>query len=170
MKTIFVVIIIFCLVGCSSSKGTTEKGEKSSSFTPTYIPGPHALVYKTKKDYYNLVPVILSEDKSQIISYPHKSDLIVGSEYSLPTILHRGYLLDNRGISKNVAFLKLTYEEYFNFEEIPTIQELFEYIIDSDPLIELCDCGNRTTFKNMVVQLNELIDEDLLEDKCKKMK
>src|ERR1035437_8899341 len=78
----------------------------------TAVPGPHLLVYKTKADYRKLVPVILSAGKSTIVSYPDPQDLRLGGDKILPAKLHKGYLMDNRGIAENVAFLKITYQQF----------------------------------------------------------
>lgn len=168
-------VIAFCMfcafIGCKSSNTMTQtNNEETKTFVPQYTPGPQALIYKTKKDYSKLVPVLLSNDKNEIVSYPHPTDLKVGSEYLLPTLLNKGYLLDNRGVSKNVAFLKLTYQEYAELKEVPTLKELYSYIIDKDPLTELCDCGNKTVFTDIDKQLNEIIDSDKLRTTCKTIK
>ncbi len=163
--------MLCAFVGCKSSNTITQKSnEEAKQFVPQYTPGPQALVYKTKKNYSNLVPILLSDDKTEIVSYPHPNDLIVGSEYPLPTILQNGYLLDNRGIAKNVAFLKFTYKEYCELKEVPTLKELYSYIIDKDPLSELCDCGNKAVFTNIEKQLNNLIDQKKLRTTCKIIK
>src|SRR5436309_2146351 len=103
ISSMFFLLLIAC---CK------PKQEAMKDFTPQYIPGPHAMVYKTKANYSKLVPVDMSDDKTQIASYPAPTDVVSGSGYATPTQLHSGYLLDNRGIGKNAAFLKLTYEEY----------------------------------------------------------
>ncbi|MGG7035856.1 MAG: hypothetical protein ACI7YS_11790 [Flavobacterium sp.] len=149
---------------------TQTNNEEGTQFVPQYIPGPQALIYKTKNDYSNLVPILLSADKTEIISYPHPNDLKVGSGYPLPTFLNDGYLLDNRGIGKNVAFLKLTYQEYSELKNPPSLTELYSYIIDKDPLTELCDCGNKTAFTDIKKQLNILIDKKKLRTTCKPIK
>ena len=69
-----------------------------------------ALLYKTKGDYADLVPVTLSEDRLSIVAYPAPSDL--AGHLPRPTALAQGYWLDNRGIGPNTAFLKLTYADY----------------------------------------------------------
>ena len=138
----------------------------SQNFEPDFAPGPHALVYKTKRDYNNQVPILLSDDKKVIVSYPHPSDLKTGGKLALPTLLEKNYLLDNRGIGKNIAFLKLTFEEYSKLPSAPSIDELYELIIDQDPLLELCDCGNRLKFTDVVGELNSVIDGGILRSKC----
>ena len=166
------MIIVCCtFIGCKpSNKIVQSNKEKETQIIPIFTPGPQTIVYKTKNDYSNLVPILLSDNKKEIISYPHPSDLKVGNSYVFPTFLKKGYLLDNRGISKNVAFLRYTYEEYASLKNAPTLKELYENIIDKDPLVELCDCGNRAAFTNITMQINKLIDKKKLETTCKKTK
>ncbi|HZF99767.1 MAG TPA: hypothetical protein VEY71_02145 [Chitinophagales bacterium] len=124
-------------------------------FTPQYTPGPHVLVYKTRGRYDNLVPVLLSDDKKSIVSYPHPADL---KETSKPTLLHDGYLLDNRGIGSNVAFLKWSYDDYRKRTGPPSLDTMYGAIIDKAPLVAMYDCGNRKAFTDPQRQLNEIID------------
>jgi len=163
--------LFFAFLGCKlSSTMTRTSNKKGIPFVPQYSSGLHALIYKTKNDYSNLVPVLLSAAKTEIVSYPNPNDLKVGSRYQLPTFLVNGYLLDNRGIGKNVAFLKLTYQEYSELQNPPTLTELYNYIIDKDPLTELCDCGNKSKFTDIENQLNNLIEKKILRTTCKTIK
>jgi hypothetical protein len=164
------ILILICLIGCRSTNKNTNMADTTMNFKPDYSAGPPTIVYKTRADYYYNVPVILSEDKSNIVSYPHPNDIKVDSNYQLPTRLNDGYLLDNRGITKNVAFLKLTYEEYSKLENPLSLKEMYDLIIDKDPLIELCSCGNRLVFKDLSGQLNKLIQENKLRTTCKAIK
>lgn len=131
--------------------------------------GPSTLVYKTRKDYFKNVPVTLSEDKSKIVSYPAISDVYYKGQLAYPTKLEKGYLLDNRGININTAFLSLTYEEYIKLKDVPKLSELYSLIIDKDPFTELYNCGNRYKFKDEINELNEIIKSDKLKD-FKKLK
>lgn len=161
------IFLLFVLFGCKSKQATNAEVE---NFTPSFVPGPHALVYKTSKDYDKLVPVILSEDKSSIVSFPDPKDLLPGENYPQPTRLKKGYLLDNRGIGPNVAFLKYSYEEYSRMEAAPGPAELYDAILDKNPLKELCDCGNKSTFAQIEEQLNYWITSKKLNSVCKKLK
>lgn len=134
------------------------------------ITGPAAVVYKTRKDYRHHVPVILSDDKTRIVSFPAPSDLKRGGTYTLPTSLHKGYLLDNRGINQNVAFLKWTYEAYAALKEPPSADKLYRAIADKNPLTALYSCGLKRDPKNDVAHLNMLIDKKQLSAGCKTMK
>lgn len=171
MKTVAsVLMFMFLTVSCSNKVAMERVNSEEMSFTPKYTPGPPALVYKTRGDYFKLVPILLSDDKSKIVSYPDPGDIKIGEAYPLPTRLHGGYLLDNRGIGINVAFLKMTYDEYSKLERAPAINELKSLIIDNDPLTVLCDCGNKTAYSDIAVQLNALINGNTLQSHCKKLK
>lgn len=173
MRAFCVVSLLFllCGQGCKLSQNTqlTQQNKSVTDFTPNYETAAMSpiLVYKTKDDYRNLVPVILSTDGKKIVSYPAPTDIKRGGKLTLPTELHNGYLLDNRGINQHVAFLSYTYEAYAQLPEAPSIYELYQHILVKDPLLELCDCGNKSAFKNVEEQLNELIDKKLLRKKCK---
>lgn len=164
MRFFSIGLISVIFLSCQSKKN------KTLSFEPQFIPGPSAIVYKTKNNYNDLVAVILSDDKSEIISYPAPSDVNKDGYNPKPTILKNGYLLDNRGINPNVAFINLTYQQYGELKEVPSLKKLFEMIVDKDPLLEMCNCGNRDSIQNSEVKLNYLIKKNLLYDKCKKIK
>lgn len=167
---ILVSIVLLVILGCKTNPAPQVKESKDMEFTPQFISGPPVLVYKTKANYDNLVPVLLSEDRTEVISYPDPADIKIGDKFPSPTLLNKGYLLDNRGISSNVAFLSLTYEEYTNFDKTLSLKELYSLIKDKNPIIELCDCGNRKAFKDIVPQLNNLIDNNRLRTVCKIIK
>ncbi|RYD58573.1 MAG: hypothetical protein EOP56_03025 [Sphingobacteriales bacterium] len=136
----------------------------------SYVTGPQAIVYKTKKDYNKLVPVTLSEDKSQIVSYPHPSDVKIDDKLATPTQLKKGYLLDNRGINKNVAFLRMTYSEYAALSAPPSTAEMYAMIVDKDPIAAMCECGLRSSYKSPKKELNKLISKKRLKTTCKTVK
>ena len=75
-----------------------------------------------------------------------------------PTPLADGYLLDNRGIGRNVAFLSYTYEEYAALPATPSPEELMEKVIDKHPLLEIHFLGNRYQYKDITRELNERIE------------
>ena len=128
--------------------------ERIISFTS----GPKAVVYKTTEDFSDYVPVIMNEDRTEIVSYPSPSDVYYNGVLSKPTLLKDGYWLDNRGISENVVFMKYTYEEYSSFSEAPSFSEMKSNIKERFPIVEMIDCGLRTQYKNEVLELNSLID------------
>jgi hypothetical protein len=128
---------------------------------------PATLVYKTKADYTQHVPVTLSDDKTKIIAYPAPKDLYTNGKLAYPTRLSNGYFLDNRGINLNTAFLKMTYTQYSQLKEVPPLKELYQQIIDKDPLTELCNCGNRLQFKT-TEGIDSLVKQQL--KPCKRIK
>lgn len=142
---------------------------KTEAYTPDWRQGPPALVYKTKHDYRNYVPVILSANRKEVVSYPHPSDL-GKDDSSLPVKLAKGYLLDNRGITDHVAFLSLTYDDYKELKEIPTLDSLRKLVIDEDPLTALYYCGNKDYLPHPIPQLNGLILNKQLDSVCRRIK
>jgi hypothetical protein len=152
IKTIPVIIISLIAVACCHSHRTTKQT------AATGVPGPKAIIYKTRADYSQLVPVTLSEDKKSVVSYPDVKDVYYQGKLAIPVLLHNGWLLDNRGINKDVAFISLTYNEYAKKDKTPDANELFSLIIDKDPLTNMYECGLRSDYQDIENDLNELID------------
>lgn len=168
---LFLSIVIF--IGCCNC----PKGGEVSKDVPKIESNTEAagskmikpvIVYKTKADYSKYVPVILSEDKSVITSYPSLGDIFFESKLALPTKLKDGYLLDNRGITVNSGFLDMTYLEYSELPDTPSPAELNKRILDRDPFVEIWLCGSRDGLKDPVKELNELIDNGF--EGCKRLK
>lgn len=123
----------------------------------TGVSSPVVYIYKMKKDYSKLVPVLMNEERTRIVSYPDPVDLQRNGKPALPTPLEGGYWLDNRGIGPTVAFLSYTYEEYIRLAEPPGREEMMERIVDKYPLTEIRACGRRADYKDIVAELNEKI-------------
>ena len=132
-----------------------------------FIAQRHLIVYRAKMDYMECVSVVLSNDKKMVVSYPDPSDIRAGGSRFLPIVLHKGYLLSNYGISKNSAFLKLTFLEYGALQSAPSLEEFYNMIADKNPIKFLCDCGVAKNYGNAENELNEMIDKGLLKKKCK---
>lgn len=143
---------------------------KTATTAQYNMPGPKVVVYKTRAEYNNLVPIALSDDKSTIISYPHPADLIRDGKLTLPIPLHKGYWLDNRGIGSNVAFLQMSYADYSKMEDVLSLSTMMGMIRDADPLIEIYDCGLNSGYKDHVSEINKLIDAGKLGTACKRIK
>ncbi len=148
MKKYIIMVLLFAAMSCAERKVTSIEQVMS---TEPFI------IYKTKADYNHNVPVVLNADKSFIVSYPGPQDLFVGDKFSTPTKLAKGFLLDNRGITLNVAFTSYTYAEYVKFDKAPSINDLFDSIIDSDPILEMYNCQNQLQIKNNTSKMNKLI-------------
>lgn len=141
-------MVLFCaVVSCKTKQkatGTTSAG------APT-------VVYKTKADYSRYVPVTLSADKKEIVAYPAPKDVYYQGQLAYPVQLENGYLLDNRGVGLNTAFLNISYEDYAKLPAPPTLNELYKRILEKDPFIEIYDLGDRSRFKNATEQINNII-------------
>ena len=156
-KSIFFGLILAVLISVNANPPTATK--------MVGRPSPQAIVYKTKGDYSKYVPVTLSEDKSRIVSYPAPQDVFTNGKLALPTQLAHGFLLDNRGIGANSAFIKITYEEYAKLTQSPSPDELYKLIIDKEPFTEMYDLGPRSNFKEDKVICNIIKKHKLKEYK-----
>ena len=166
--------ILFCSIAlflvfqsCQSYKAETGSNQSETNKPLLYRSNePSAIVYKTRNDYSSLVPVIMNDAKTKIISYPAPSDIYYNGSLAKPTKLKNGYYLDNRGINKNVVFVDYTYEEYAALDQTPTIETLMSKIRDRYPLSEMIDCGIRSQYTNEVEDINKLIDEGFKRCSC----
>lgn len=181
MRTPFYLIPAFLfLAGCCGKKeaaqttatttSTAGAGQLSQAAAAGVAATSHVLVYRTKGDLKNNVPIMLSGDGKTILSYPHPKDLRATDGLSVPVELENGWLLDRRGIGMNTAFLGMTYSEYAALENAPSLTELDAAITDRDPLTDLCDCGPRSAFMDPVAQIGSLIRHDSLYIRCKRLK
>lgn len=162
MRNIAIAIsIIFLSSSCNCMKN--QKGNKSSQSSAVQ----QTIVYKTIGDFNNLVPITMNENRTEILSYPAPTDLVVNGKVTIPTQLKNGYLLDNRGVNTNTVFLKYTYEKYSKLENAPNLEEMMQNIAEKYPLSELINCGPRSQFKDEVKEINSLIDKDF--PNCKKV-
>ena len=170
------------LMACQTEKKVSEseapqsQGGGAAAITvadnPSHVSvaSPAVIVYKMRKDYSQNVPVMLSNDKKTIVSYPHPRDVYTNGKLAIPTQLKNGYWLDNRGISGNVAFLSYTYEEYAALNNVPSIDILYKKIVDKDPITEMWDCGHRHHYHDLINDLNEIIINNKLEGHFKRVK
>ena len=84
MRTIIPFLVIILLYSCKSNRELSHKTKINQTIiSTTDYSRPHLIVYKTKVDYNNFVPIILSEDKTEIISYPDPIDV----KFPFPYIL-----------------------------------------------------------------------------------
>jgi hypothetical protein len=162
MKNTVVVFILvalntICLTGCKSQKNVQNPSVSMAL--------PPVIVYKTTKNYDKNVAIYLSEDKMRIVGYPDPTDV---SAKSYPAPLKDGYLLDNRGIGVNTAFISITYEEYAALRKVPSIAELDSMIIDRNPILEMYNCSNCAGHSRNIDDLNQIIDKKF--EGCRKLK
>ena len=86
--------------GRVDAASTTHRPTGTINVTATSQAGvssPVVYIYKMKKDYSKLVPVLMNEERTRIVSYPDPVDLQRGGKPALPTPLEGNYWLDNRG-------------------------------------------------------------------------
>ena len=140
-----------------------------ASFRLASITSPSIIIYKTKRDYSKYVPVTLSADKDKVVSYPDINDVYYEGQLSYPVALAKGYWLDHRGIGRNTAFIKLTYEDYSKLPQTPSPAELYTMILDSNPFLRIYDMGDRANFKEPVPDINRIIENNQLK-KYKRLK
>jgi hypothetical protein len=151
------ILIVSFISSCTCTKKTESSKEESNKASgPMGMAAPPLIIYKTKADYNDKVPVILSEDKSKIVSYPGTKDVFYQGKLATPTLLEGGYLLDNRGIDEHVAFLGISYDTYSKSMRMFSENQLFESIIDDDPIIEMYRCSRRG-FKSIPEDINTMI-------------
>jgi hypothetical protein len=174
-KSLLVVFAFASLVSCKPSEKaqtgnisnnqsqTSDKQSLNMALPPTYI-------YKTRKDYSQLVPVLVSATTKEIYAYPDKKDLLLDGKLRQPSQLIDGYLLDNKGLSKDAAFLKLTYAQYVALDHTPTAKELQELIIDNEPFTELYQCKKNLHSESKLDYFNQLIQNGQLQKECVRIK
>lgn len=138
-KTILSILAVASVVALTACQSTREKNETAPKEVVTEtkvemqsMAMPNVVIYKTKADYSNLVPLMMNDDKTQVVSYPDPTDV---KERKRPTQLDGGYLLDNFGIGKNVVYTDYTYEQYAALESVPELETLIAHIIERAPLV-----------------------------------
>jgi len=156
---IVIILLIFLFISCKGQQAINDVNKQTNVQKKSIKALAPVIIYKTKSDYYNNVPVIMNDNKTDIVSYPDIKDLFYNGQLAYPTKLKNGYLLDNRGIGKNVAFLKYTYEEFSILAETPSKEILLNSIIDKNPLIEIYICEKLS--KTNIEELNNYIHQGL---------
>jgi hypothetical protein len=163
MRYICIVLVLLIFGAC----GTGKQNKLSVKSTMISNQLPALIIYKTKKDYSNLVPVILSSDKKQIIGYPHPIDVINDSSYNYPTSLFNGYWIDNIGITENTGFINISLEDYSKKNEPPSVDEMMAKLVDVAPFLEIWNCGYGIELN--ISELNMTILTENLEDHFKRI-
>ena len=92
------------IVTTTSPKG----GAISVSSPPVYI-------YKTREDYSHLVPVIMNDARTTIVSYPHPRDLRIGDKLCLPTLLEKAIGWTIGGLAGMLSFFPIRTRSIVNW-------------------------------------------------------
>ena len=159
MKNLLLILAtILILFSCKSKQKIESTKMVADSQT--------AIIYKTTADFSQNVPVTMNSSRTEIVSYPAPTDLYYNGKLAQPTLLKNNYLLDNRGITENVVFLKYTYKQYAQLKEAPSLTEMMQNIVEKYPLMEFINCGKRTNQGNEITYYNAIIDNNF--DGCKK--
>lgn len=166
LATIAIGAVALGVAACSSSKSSTEPAKaipapQVVSMQPTggnsVSALPKAVVYRTNGNFIHNVPVTLSADRKEIVSFPAPTDITEGS---LPVELDNGYLLDRRGVGPNTAFTTYTYKEYSELKTAPSLKELKEAIIGGAEVVELVVLPmTLTTALDEIPECNRLVKE-----------
>jgi hypothetical protein len=156
--------LVICMLLPNIVIANQDKGISSGK---AMISQPPMVIYKMKRDYSRNVPVLLSDDKKEIVSYPHPLDLIgMTSKEVMPIRLHGGYYLDRRGINNNVAFLNITYNSYRKLRKPLSIKEIEKLIVDRNPLTQILICNNHTYSEKNIDKINSMIDKGEISSIC----
>ncbi|MBK6551889.1 MAG: hypothetical protein IPG11_16010 [Flavobacteriales bacterium] len=157
---------------CSHKEAQVPAEEAPNSAGPATVEaaGPPAIVYRTRVDVGDAVPITLSADGKEVVNYPHPKDLVQNGALSVPTVLGNGYLLDNRGVGLNTVFLKWSYAEYASLEQAPTLAELVDGIAFRDPFEEMYDCGLRLKYADPAKELAAIVASGAFPTRCKRLK
>ena len=123
------------------------------------------IIYKTKNDYSQNIPVQMNKEKTKIVGFPAPSDILIDGELQTPLKLDKDYLYDRRGISFNTVFLNITYKEYSKLKKSPSTSEMMQMIIDKNPIIEMYSCPDLKP-KSDIETINQLIKSNF--SNCKK--
>ena len=86
----FALMLSACRTPATQLKEEQNMGNQMIIETPVRggsaaVSSPRVFVYKTKGDYSHLVPVLMDDSRTQILSYPHPRDLFIGGKLCLPS-------------------------------------------------------------------------------------
>ena len=162
MRILLAVIILFFSACCERKIHSLTVSHPSSVKAL-----PAVIVYKTKANYSMLVPVGLSADKKEIVSYPDPKDVKDDSGFYYPTALKNGYWMDNIGVGGNTGYLGMSLKEYSQLKEPLSLSEMMAMLVDANPFMEMWNCGNRGLVS--VDELNVWIKNGELDKKGKRI-
>lgn len=168
MKKVVLALILLSMGFLIVSSCKTKKEVTAVKGKPVLANVP-IIIYKTKQDFSMHVPVTMSADKKEIMSYPAPSDVYYGSDLAYPISLVDGFFLDRRGIDVNSAFTKWTYYEYSRLAKTPTTEQIMNMMLELDPFTEMYHCGYRNNFQDVENEINAAIKEGKL-SKYKKLR
>lgn len=166
IATLLAIAAMTAMTACQTQKESTSANTQTSEAVvkPTVdnmaMALPPVVIYKTKADYSNLVPIQLNDDKTKVVSFPDPRDVY---DSKRPTQLNDGFLLDNFGIGKNVAYTDYTFEKYSSLQSPPGPDILMQHIYEANPLTAyyVSNKDYSRTDGRSVEKLNEAIANNL---------
>lgn len=163
MRYIYALLVLVIFAACGARK------QNKSIIKDTTISNQLSalVIYKTKKNYSNLVPVTLSSDKKRIVGFPHPVDLKNDSSCNYPTLLFNGYWIDNIGITVNTGYINISLEDYSNLNAPPSVNEMMSKLVDESPFLEIWNCGYGNELN--ISELNRIILTENFEDHFKRI-
>lgn len=163
MKYIICILALLMLWSCSTNKTISNSSKPIVGVQKT---APQ-IIYKTKQDFSQNVPISMNKERTKITGFPAPSDIIINGVLQTPIQLEDGYFYDRRGISNNTVFIKLTYQAYSKLAKNPSIPQLMDLIIEKHPITEVYSCPNLPQASNLNT-LNELVKSGFKD--CQKIK
>jgi hypothetical protein len=112
-----------------------------------------------------LVPIGLSADKKEIVSYPDPKDVKNDSGFYYPTALNDGYWMDNIGVGVNTGYLGMSLKEYSQLSEPLKLNVMMTMLVDTSPFTEMWNCGSRGSVS--IEEINKWISTKTLSKNCK---
>ena len=158
------VILLLTIVLISSCKTRREEplaAHVNHADITHFRPDSVLLIYKTRADYSQFVPVRMNAQRTEIIEVPHPSDFIHRGRLAFPVALNQGYWIDNQGITPDVAYLRFTIENYSKLDEPLSVEIMSRYILDAYPFLEMYQCGYRNEYKDIFREVNVLVARGL---------
>lgn len=154
------VYVLLSLQACSFRKGHRPT-QVTHHEIKHFIPDSPMIIYQTRADYSQYVPVRMNAERTKIISFPLPHELHFQGIPLLPTPLNKGFRLDNIGIGPDVAFLKFTIRQYILLLTPPPVEVMMQHILDSQPLVAMFQCGYRYEYTDLIRDVNVLIERGL---------
>ncbi len=148
MKNLVSLLLILSLFsGCRTQE---KKATYDKSGAPTVI-------YQMKQDFSKLVPVVMDESKTKIVSYPAPRDMFdKQGNLRYPVDLGEGFYLDEIGIGIHTAYIDIEIEQYSRMLNPPTLDSLLKLVIETDPFKKMYNLGNRKQYPK-VEPIKELV-------------
>lgn len=136
-SVLFLMLIVFWAASCESTKDMSHID----------FEGIPTVIYQMKKDYSALVPIILNEEKTKVVSYPAPKDMFhPNGELRVQQKLSNDFYLDQIGLTINSAFISYTIEDYSRMMIPPSTDSLFKLVIADDPFKKMYNLGNRKQY------------------------